>query len=348
MVGPTVDLLVIGGGPVGLATALEARRVGLSVVVVEPRATPVDKACGEGLMPSAVNRLAALGVVPNGRHFLGITYVGPGGHRVTADFPDGSGLGVRRLELHESLSKAVAGAGVEVVHGTGRVVAVRPTHVEAEVDGRQLSALYVAAADGLHSSVREGLGLGLPPRGRPRYGLRQHFAVTPWADHVEVHWSDAAELYVTPVTDGVVGVAVLTAVRGRSYASWLEEFPEVAQRLSGAEGVSEVRGAGPLEQRTRRRTAGRVLLVGDAAGYVDAITGEGFAVGLAAAEALARAVRADDPLSYERAWTSVTRRSRLLTLGLLKASQVPSVRDALVPAAERFPRVFARVVAALA
>lgn len=298
-------------------------------------------------MPTAVTRLRALGVESEGRPFLGIAYVADG-QRVTADFSDGPGLGVRRLLLHEALAKAVADAGIEVVAGSARLGAVRPTHVEADVDGRPVVARYVAAADGLHSSVRVDLGLALPPRGPARYGLRRHWTVTPWSEHVEVHWSRNAELYVTPVADDQVGVAVLTAVRGRSYASWLEEFPEVAQRLSGRAPASEVRGAGPLEQRTRRRTAGRVLLVGDAAGYVDAITGEGFAVGLAGAEALVGAVRADDPESYERAWRALTRTSRMLTTGLLRASQVAPVRDALVPAASRFPSVFTRVVAALA
>src|SRR5207342_1681696 len=103
----------------------------------------------------------------------------------------------------------------------------------------------------------------------------------------------------TPVSDGEVGIAVLTAVRGRAYASWLEEFPEVAQRVSGAQAVSDVRGAGPLEQRTRRRTAGRVLLVGDAAGYVDAITGEGIALGLATAGAAVRCLAAGRVAEYE-------------------------------------------------
>ena len=292
---PTVDLLVVGGGPVGLVTALEAVGAGLSVVVVEPRTSPVDKACGEGVMPTALARLRALGVEPRGHPFDGITYVGRDGHRVTADFPDGPGLGVRRLELHAALSAAVAAAGVTTVAGTARSVTVRPTHVDVDVDGRALTGRYLAAADGLHSSIRAELGLGLAARGPSRYGLRQHWAVSPWSRHVEVHWAQDAELYVTPVGDDTVGVAVLTAVRGRSYADWLEEFPEVQQRLKGAEPASEVRGAGPLEQRTRRRTAGRVLLVGDAAGYVDAITGEGFAVGLLGARALVDAVRADDP-----------------------------------------------------
>ena len=72
---PDADLLIIGGGPVGLAAAIEGRLAGLSVIVVEPRATPVDKACGEGLMPGAVAALARLGVDPQGHTLTGIRYL---------------------------------------------------------------------------------------------------------------------------------------------------------------------------------------------------------------------------------------------------------------------------------
>ncbi len=344
----SVDLFVVGGGPIGLVTALEAARAGLTVEVAEPRTTPVDKACGEGLMPTARRRLRDLDVEPEGQPFYGISYIGPDGRQASVDFPDGPGLGVRRLVLHDVLSRAVSNAGITRTPNLARVVAVRPDHVELSVGAETVRARYAAAADGLHSGVRSALGLDRSARGPARYGLRQHWAVAPWSRHVEVHWSPQAELYVTPVSTDVVGIAVLTAVRGRSYSSWLEEFPEVLRRLNGAETLSEVRGAGPLEQRTRSRTAGRVLLVGDAAGYVDAITGEGFAVGMTSAQALVAAVLADDPQSYERTWRTSTRASRMLTLGLLRASQIPQVRRQLVPAADRFPALFGRVVSALA
>ncbi|HYN75679.1 MAG TPA: NAD(P)/FAD-dependent oxidoreductase [Candidatus Limnocylindria bacterium] len=344
---PDLDLLVVGGGPVGLVTALEAAKAGLAVAVAEPRTSPVDKACGEGLMPTALHQLQALGVEPAGHPFHGITYVA-GGRRVSADFPGGPGRGVRRLVLHEALSKAVADAGVLVLPAAARLGAVRPTHVEVQVGDEQLHTGYVAAADGLHSTIRSDLALGLPPRGRARYGLRRHWTVAPWSRNVEVYWSNEAELYVTPVDEHTVGVAILTSTKGRSFDDWLADFPEVAQRLRGRTPASDVRGAGPLEQRTRRRTAGRVLLVGDAAGYVDAITGEGMAVGFLSAAELVDAVLADDPAAYERGWSRSTRASRLLTLGLLRASQVGPVRRALVPAAEALPGLFARTVASLA
>ena len=333
------DLLVAGGGPVGLVTAIEARRHGMSVVVVEPRATPVDKACGEGLMPSAVARLRELGVAPAGRPFVGIRYVGRD-REVAARFRAGPGLGVRRTTLQSSLSEAADRAGA--CREPGRVAGVRDDG--SMVTAGALRARWLVAADGLHSSVRREVGLEAPSTTtRPRFGLRRHFAVAPWSDHVEVHWSATAEGYVTPVADDLVGVALL-GPPGTTYDEALAGLPALAARLRGADPVTPVRGAGPLRQRATAVRSGRVLLVGDAAGYLDALTGEGLATGFAAARAAVTALAGDRPETYPAAWERVTRRSRLLTTALLRVSGRPAVREGLVPAAAALPRVFGRAV----
>ena len=96
-----VDVLVVGGGPIGLAAAIEARLAGLSALVVEPRAAPIDKACGEGLTPGAVTALARLGVHPVGHAIRGITYIA-GDRMADHAYRYGDGLGVRRTALHEA------------------------------------------------------------------------------------------------------------------------------------------------------------------------------------------------------------------------------------------------------
>jgi flavin-dependent dehydrogenase len=339
-----IDLLVAGGGPAGLATALHATLAGLETVVIEPRPAPVDKACGEGVMPSGVRALSALGLdPPRGHPLRGIRYV-RGPHRAEAPFDEGPGLGIRRTELHAALARRAERAGVKTV--TGRV-----GEVEQSADGVTaggLRARWLVAADGLHSPVRRALGLELPAPGPRRYGQRRHYRVKPWTDFVEVHWSptgEGGEAYVTPVADDLVGVAVLSTVR-RGYDEHLAGFPDLLERLAGPP-ASAVRGAGPLRRRARRRTAGRVLLVGDAAGYVDALTGEGIALALASAEAAVRCLRAGRPQDYEGAWRGLTRRHRLLTEGLLRVGGRPTGARLIVPAAARMPAVFAAAVRAL-
>src|SRR6478609_9777957 len=111
-----IDLPVAGAGPAGLATALFAARAGLDVTVVDPRCAgldqPIDKACGEGLMPGAVAALAELGVDPPGRAFRGIGYLA-GRHRAEALFRVGAGRGVRRTDLQSTLLSAAAAAGID-------------------------------------------------------------------------------------------------------------------------------------------------------------------------------------------------------------------------------------------
>jgi len=337
-----IDLVIAGGGPVGLATALYARRAGLEVAIVEPRADAIDKACGEGLMPEAIERLAELGVDPAGREFHGIRYV-QGRHTAEARFSAGPGRGVRRVTLHAAMHERAVDAGVRF--HVGRVTNITPLPDGVKAAG--ITARYAVAADGLHSTVRASIGLDAPARGRQRFGVRQHFRIEPWTDLVEVHWLRDAEMYVTPVSDDVVGFSVLGG-RPLSLQQSLAQLPAIAARLVGAQPVSSERGAGPLRQATSARTAGRVLLVGDAAGYIDALTGEGLRMGFAEAEAAIDAIVRDDPGSYEQEWERLTRSYRRLTNSLLWFGARPMLRRMIVPGARVLPGVFRRGIDSIA
>lgn len=333
-----IDVLVVGGGPAGLATAIRCAQAGMRVCVAEPRAAPIDKACGEGLMPAAVARLRALGVDPAGRPFRGIRYL-DASHRADAFFSGGHGLGVRRTALHAALSDRAADLEVPIlpIRATGFV------QHDDRVIAAGIEARYLVAADGLHSPIRRASALDAPPARNPRYGLRRHYRVAPWTDLVEVYWARGSEAYVTPVSDELVGVAILGSGQG-GFDSRLASFPALLERLAPAEHAGGVRGAGPLRQDTRNRVQARVLLVGDAAGYLDALTGEGISVALAQAAVLAECLRVGRAADYEHAWRRVSRKSRLLTAGLLWSRNQPLLGPRIVPAAASFPRLFATIV----
>ncbi|MGH8960004.1 MAG: NAD(P)/FAD-dependent oxidoreductase [Jatrophihabitantaceae bacterium] len=337
-----IDLLVAGGGPAGLVTALHAARAGLRTAVIEPRTAPIDKACGEGLMPHAVAALRDLDLCPDGVQLRGIRYL-QDGDQAMAPFRHGAGLGVRRTELHRVLHEAAIAAGVQVL--ADRVGELR-WHGDS-VTAAGIRARYLVAADGLHSGLRRRLGYPAPPSSVPRrWGIRAHYRVRPWSDLVEVYWTPRGEAYVTPVADDCVGVAILGTERS-AFAERISGFPELAARLGHAD-AGRVRAAGPLRQDVRRRVHGRVLLVGDAAGYLDALTGEGLALAFDCAQALVRRVVEDRPARYEHDYLTLSRRYRMITSSLLWAARHPPLRRRIVPAAAHAPWLFRTAVAQLA
>lgn len=336
------DVLVVGGGPGGLATALHARRQGLSVIVAEPRATPVDKACGEGLMPGGLAELTSLGIDPAGLPFRGIAYLNEH-RRAEAQFRDRAGRlspgrGIRRTTLHAAMAARAKEQDTEWV-------STRVTSVEQDAAGvtaAGVRAKWLVAADGLHSTVRSVVGISAVAGTPRRYGVRWHFSVPPWSEFVEVYWSPWGEAYVTPVEPDLVGVAILSS--GQPDLAW---FPRLTRQLRDA-GRGRARGCGPLRQVVSRRVSGRVLLVGDAAGYEDALTGEGISLAVKQAGAAVAAIVDENPSSYEAAWRRITRDYRLLTRGLVLATASRAGRRAVVPAAGLLPAVFNRAVNTLA
>ena len=168
----------------------------------------------------------------------------------------------------------------------------------------------------------------------------------PWSSLVEVHWADGAEAYVTPVARDEVGVACLWRGDGDGFDALLARFPALCERLRGAEPTSAVLGAGPFSHRALRSYRGRVALVGDAAGCLDPLTGEGITVGLWSARALVRTLARGESL---RAYALRRRRilavPRALTRLLLLAEQEPRVRGGVISVFARHPAVFDRLLA---
>jgi flavin-dependent dehydrogenase len=244
--------------------------------------------------------------------------------------------------LHGALLDAAAAAGVRICHEDVGEISQDAESVRAGT----WRARYLAAADGLHSPIRRSLGLEQPSPGARRWGIRRHVQIAPWSDYVEVHWATGAEAYVTPIADDCVGIALLKSSRG-GFDTHIEEFPALRDRIDGMPHEPD-RAAGPLRQRVSSRTAGRILLVGDAAGYIDALTGEGLGLAFSAAESLVNSVVTGQPEAYDRRWRQMTRRYRVLTATLLEASSHATVRSGIVPAARAMPSVFCRAVNLLA
>src|SRR5215472_11445943 len=144
------DVFVIGGGPAGLAAAIAARRKGMNVAVADGATPPIDKTCGEGMLPETLQALRSLGVNLNcaeGIRFLGIRFIQEG-LNCAAPFPSGFGLALRRPLLHQRLITAAAECGVELLWKTP-VTGIGSREVFA--GGRTYSVRWIVGADGLGS-----------------------------------------------------------------------------------------------------------------------------------------------------------------------------------------------------
>jgi flavin-dependent dehydrogenase len=356
------DVAIVGGGPAGLACAIEAARRGLSTVLFERRAIPCDKACGEGLMPEGLRALEALGVRSllsprDASPFLGVRYVQEDGSSAQGLLPEGGGLGVRRTALSEAMARRAREEGAilrERVEVFGHTRSARS--VILETSEGTLEARLLIAADGLASPLRRAAGLEIKARGTRRFGVRRHYSIRPWTPFVEVYFSDIAEAYVTPAGDRRVGVAFLWDVdRAKAHASYdtlLAGFPRLAERLSGAPADSVIRGAGPMERAASGPVADRLALVGDAAGYVDAITGEGVSLALVGARALgellpgaiARGATKSSLQPYHRAIQRAFFRYAALTRAVLALARRPALRRRVIRLLGAHPPLFDQIL----
>ena len=316
-------------------------------------------------MPSGLRALERLGVralidpaacAP----FAGVRYVQEDGSFAEGRFApsEGGGLGIRRTALSDALVRRARELGVVLrSHVLVRRHERVPGGIALDLDRHErLEARLVIAADGLASPLRQAEGLDAPAHGPRRFGMRQHFRCAAWSPFVEVHFSDGLEAYVTPAGADRVGVAFLwedgRAPQPISFQSLLNRFPVLVERLSGVAPDSDPRGAGPLLRTARARTADRFVLLGDAGGYVDAITGEGLSLAFHCAEALtailpqalARDATRESLRPYEREFARAFRRYSLLTRGLLQLSRRPTLRRAVVRLLGRHPRLFATIL----
>ena len=338
-----VDVAVIGGGPAGLATAIGLRLDGLDVHVFEKSQPPIDKACGEGLMPDGVEALQRLGIRldPRRTHaFHGISYVDG---EVTAEgrFPRGEGIGVRRTLLHEVLIARAEQVGVEL-HWRTKVDG--PADEGIRVGGETIPCSWIVGADGLLSRVRRWIGNPEQKERRARFGVRRHYRIAPWTEFVEIHLGEGCEAYVTPVARDETGVAILWSGRKASFDELMEQFPRLRARLADAALTSSDRGMGPLRQTVKVVAQGRTALVGDASGYIDALTGEGLALAFRQAEVLREAIGRGDLRGYARAHRRVGRRARIFTEALLGLERRPWLRSGVVRILSRNPRLFDAVL----
>lgn len=337
------DVVVIGGGPAGLAAAIAARRKGLRAAVLDCAHPPIDKACGEGLMPDGVVALSKLGIMlgPDCAFpFRGIHFYGSG-VSVDAAFPSGCGFGIRRTTLHAHLVEQAEREKVSLLWGT-RVTGISDDAVL--LDRHSIRSRWIVGADGSTSRVRRWAQLNACRYEARRFGFRRHYRVEPWTDRLEIYWCEGWQIYVTPVGPDEVCVVVISKDPHLRLDGALEGCAELSARLKDADVMSTERGGLSASRGLKRVWRGRVALVGDAAGSVDAITGEGLRLSFDGALTLADALATGDLAGYQARHARLLRRPTLMARSMLLLER-PRLRRRAMRAFASNPALFSRMLA---
>jgi flavin-dependent dehydrogenase len=341
----STDVFVIGGGPAGLAAAIAARQQGFRVMVADGAQPPIDKACGEGLMPDGLAALERLGVrlpMSDAFPFRGIRFLNA---RLSADaaFPAGErGLAVRRTSLHRVMIERAEQMGAELLWRTA-VTGIPPHGVQ--LGKRIVRARWIVGADGSNSRVRRWAGLDRFSGPRLRYAFRRHYRVAPWSDHMEVYWGDRCQGYATGVGPEQVCVALASHDPSLRMEEGLRGLPELGARLRGAETVSAEQGAITGNRRLKRIWRGNVALIGDASGTVDAIAGEGLGLAFTQAVVLTESLRSGNLASYESAHRRLALRPRIMARLMLTLDGRPWLQQRTLRVFQKHPETFQRLVA---
>lgn len=354
------DVIVVGGGPAGSATAIALAQRGYDVELFERATFPRAKACGEGVLPAGVAALARLGVpverLDPAAHLTSIRFHA-GDHAAVGRIPAGGALGVERTVLDAALLDRARSVGVACYTGT----AVRGlAHSEAGtagviVDHGEVRARMVVAADGIHSRLRREAGLDAGHRGG-RQALTFHLeAGNRDRETIEVRFRRRYEVYITPIGNDRINVAVLSdrALIRELARNGMEGLARlVDEELGvGASAIARILGGGPFPATSAALSRGRVVLAGDAAGFVDGITGEGISLALQGAERCAEAIdvalrtgRRTSLRRYERQVRALGRNSSLLARLSLFLARRPRLAAAAIESLAMHPEVFDRLI----
>jgi len=315
-----IDVLIVGAGPAGAVAATVLARAGARVRIVDRARFPRDKLCGDTVNPGTIALLRGLGmgdrVEARGLPIEGMLITGADGVTVESRYPDGlRGRAIVRRELDWSLLQQAVAAGAAFEPWThvrsalmddGRVSGVV---VDA---GRSMPAHVVIAADGRHSTLAFGLGLARHPERPRRWAIGAYFEdVAGMTALGEMHVRRGGYIGVAPIPGGLSNVCLVRpwdnpdsgALRDPEalLRRELSRDPVLRERFAGARLVLPPMVLGPLAVDVHQPGIDGLLLAGDAAGFVDPMTGDGLRFAVQGAQLAAQAASR----ALEHGWTDV-------------------------------------------
>ena len=310
------DIVIVGAGIAGSSSAIALAPEGYRILLLDQALFPRDKPCGEGIMPQGVQILAELALLPEilargGAKVRGMRYWNRQGVLAQSDFPPSPGgisfgLVMRRYLLDNLLlERAASFANVTVRQGfrvtnvvqeEGGVKGIGGHAIDSPNQPEVFHAPLTIGADGRYSVFHAACGLTKTYLRRQRFGVTGHLqGVAGTGSYVEVLPGPGGEIYVAPCAEGITLVAILLEARAMQffkgdlagrYAGFLHEVKGFKERITKSELVPPVAAVGPLGFTVEPCYRPGLLLIGDSAGFLDPITGEGMTLALKSVKAV--------------------------------------------------------------
>jgi 2-polyprenyl-6-methoxyphenol hydroxylase-like FAD-dependent oxidoreductase len=310
------DIVIVGAGIAGSSSAIALAPDGYRILLLDQALFPRDKPCGEGIMPQGVQILAELALLPEilargGAKVRGMRYWNRQGVLAQSDFPPTAGgtsfgLVMRRYQLDNLLLERAASftnvtvrqgfCVTDVVQEDGGVKGVGGHAIDSPNQREVFHAPLTIGTDGRYSVFHAACGLTKTDLRRRRFGVTGHLqGVEGAGSYVEVLPCPGGEIYVAPCAEGITLVAILLEARampffkgdlaGR-YGSFLHDIKGFRERITKSELVPPVAAVGPLGFTIEPCYRPGLLLIGDSAGFLDPITGEGMTLALKSVKAV--------------------------------------------------------------
>ncbi|MCA9507122.1 MAG: NAD(P)/FAD-dependent oxidoreductase [Myxococcales bacterium] len=299
----TYDVVIVGAGPAGFACALKLAQKNLSVALIEKNQLPAGKPCGEGILPNGVNQLKSLGILDfigdDQQHKIdGIRYI-TAKHQAKASFINGVGLGINRVVLSSAFKKSLNQyPNIHLIKAEFKNYENSIVTVKEENLMRHIKTKFLVGADGLRSKVRSNLGIEIKKPYFKRWALTAHMPIKAWTSLVEIHLDKNIEAYVTPTGKNEINVVFMwdrskkLPAKGKDlFFALIDNFPKLKKQMALYDLSHKAFAIGPFHYRAKNFfSKTHAALIGDAAGYIDPLTGEGINLGLYQGQLLAHII----------------------------------------------------------
>jgi menaquinone-9 beta-reductase len=308
------DVAIAGAGPAGALAATILARAGLRVTVFDRARFPRHKLCGDTLNPGALAVLRrhadVTGLIAGSDAIDGMLLTGPGGVRVRGEYGGGlSGRAIARQALDQWLVERAIAAGATFEDDTpvrgllvrrGRATGVVVGNRRPGAGDREHPARMVIAADGRRSTIAIGRKLARQPERPRRWAIGAYFSGVAGATRLgEMHVRRGHYIGVAPMPGGLTNACLVLPYEGagatlaqpaEALAGYLSRDPELSTRFAGARATAPPVVLGPMAVDAAAAGEPGLLLAGDAAGFIDPMTGDGMRFALTGAELAAAIV----------------------------------------------------------